>query len=315
MSTPKQALADLQKKKFWPVYYLYGEEPFKIQEFITKVQDTLFTKKTQTDFCVDKIDGSQSKGADVLNAVQSLGLFGGAQAGASGRLVIVKQAHLLKEMEDFFKTLESSKEDSPWEDSVLIFIADTLDGRKKLHQWLKKKGYALEFKKSTDTELQQWIQYLAKKQGAQIEGQAAQWLAVISEGSLERLQGDIEKAWLYAGATEGAQLTEEHVRAVTGSQVSHEMAELVQAVLSGKRTRAMVLVEKLIQGAEDALGFVGFMTWALKNPGRGFSFSVSKAREFLLGLVELDQRLKSSGLEPQALVEEFVLSSSSSRSF
>lgn len=312
MSTAKQALTDLQKKKFWPVYFLYGEEPFKIQEFITKVKEQLFTDKTQADFCVDKLDGSQSKGADVLGAVQSLGLFGGG--GTSGRLVIVKQAHLLKETEDFFEALQEAKDASPWDDSVLILIAESLDGRKKLHQWLKKKGFALEFKKATDAELQQWIQYMAKKQGATIEPQAAQWLAVISEGSLERLQGDIEKAWLYAGASDGVVLTEEHVRAVTGSQVSHEMAELVQAVLAAKRTRAMVLVEKLIQGSEDALGFVGFMTWALKNPGRGFQFQTSRAREILLGLVELDQRLKSSGLEPQALVEEFVLSGSSSRS-
>jgi DNA polymerase-3 subunit delta len=312
----KQALADLEKGKAWPVYYLYGEEPFKINEFIEKATAILFGEKSNADekantdlsFCVDRIDGATLTGSDVLEAVQSMGLFG---ASSGRRLVLVRQAHQLKEIDSLSNALTESKDGAPFGDNVLILAADSLDGRRKFHQWLKKKGYALEFKPARDAELSQWVRYLAKKAGAKVTPEAADILGVLSDGSLYRLAQEIEKAWLYAGAQPDVTLTPEHIAAVSSNQVTHEMIELVQAILEGKRTRALLLTEKLVRSPEDALGLVGFLTWAIKNPGRGFQGTIrggeKRAREFVGALIDLDQRLKSSGLDHGALVEQFVI--------
>lgn len=296
--TPNQALADLQKGKAWPVYCLYGDEPYKIREFIDKLTEGLFgSAGGETAFCLDKLDGSTTKGADVLDAVQSVGLF----AGRARRLVIVRQAHLLKETEELARTLMNGpKGASPWGENVLVLVCDSLDGRRKFHQWLKKAGYALEFRPARDAELMQWVSFLARKLGVEVDAEAARVLAVLSEGSLHRLAQEIEKAWLYAGAVKGTRIATEHVAATAGGGVSHEMVELVDAILEGKRMRALLLCERLITGAEDALGLVGFLTWAMKN---GRARGGSRVR----GLLELDERLKSSGQDPNLLVQEFII--------
>lgn len=312
MSTPKQALADLEKGKIWPVYYLYGDEPFKVNEFVDKMTELMFGKQDDLSFCVDRIDGPTSTGSDVLEAVQSMGLFGGGANGDRKRMVIVRQGHQLKEVDPLFAVIsETKKGESPWGDNVLVFVAESLDARRKFHQWVKKNGYALEFKPARDAELAQWVTYLAKKTGATVSPEVVPMLAVLSDGSLYRLAQEIQKAWLFAGAEPGAQITAEHVAEVSSTQVTHEMIELVRAILEAKRTRALLLAEKLIRSSEDALGLVGFLTWAIKNPGRGYSGAVAggqaRVRRMVESLIDLDQRLKSSGLDSNALIEQFVI--------
>lgn len=269
----------------------------------------MFGDEDNLTFCVDRIDGATSTGSDVLEAISSMGLFGGSDR---RRLVIVRQAHLLKEVDPLADRLMDSPKDSPWGDSLLLLVAESLDGRRKFHQWLKKRDLALEFKPARDAELAQWVQYLAKKTGAKVGREAAEMLAVLSDGSLYRLAQEIEKAWLYAGAEKGIELTPEHVAGVASNQISHELVELVRAILEGKRTRALLLSESLIKGSDDALGLVGFLTWALKNPGRGgfvgqVSGGVSRARELSHALLDLDLRLKSTGTDANAAVEQFVI--------
>lgn len=312
MLTPKAALADIEKGKAAPLYYLYGEEPFKVHEFIDKATHAMFGDEDNLTFCVDRIDGATSTGSDVLDAICSMGLFGGGGAAGGGkRLVIVRQAHQLKEIDALAQTVMDAGKKSPWGDSVLLLAAESLDGRRKFHQWLKKNDLALEFKPARDAELASWVQYLSKKVGAKVTPEAQTMLGVISDGSLYRLSQEIEKAWLYAGAKEGVEITPETIAAISSSQITHEMVELVRAILESKRTRALLLSEKLIRANEDALGLVGFLTWAIKNPGRGFIGAIAggaaRSRLMIHALIELDRRLKSSGLDPNALVEQFVI--------
>ncbi|MBI3557656.1 MAG: hypothetical protein HY074_15450 [Deltaproteobacteria bacterium] len=271
----------------------------------------MFGDEQNLTFCVDRIDGATATGSDVLEAIQSMGLFGGASDDRR-RLVIVREAQLLKELDPLADAaMNAGKGASPWGDSLLLLVAESIDGRRKFHQWLKKHDLTLEFKPARDAELAQWVAYLTRKCGAKVDAQAAQMLAVMSDGSLYRLAQEIEKAWLYAGGTAGAEITAEHISMISTSQITHEMIELVRAVLEGKRTRGLLLSEKLIRAPEDALGLVGFLTWAIKNPGRGFTGNIAggagRARKMVHALVELDFRLKSSGLDANALVEQFVI--------
>ncbi|MEW6056541.1 MAG: DNA polymerase III subunit delta [Bdellovibrionota bacterium] len=322
--TAKQAITELEKGKAKPVYYLYGEEPFKIQEFVEKLCALAFGEdpskfessaalEKSFSFCIDRLDGASSTGGDVLEAIQSIGLFGSAQSGGR-RVVLVRQAHQMKDVDTLAKPLFDSAPESPWGENILVLIADSLDGRRKFHQWLKKQGFTLEFKPARDAELLQWVQYLAKKRNLNIAPEAAQVLAAQSEGSLYRLAQEIEKAWLFAGASPNLSLSLEHIAAVSSYQGSFEMVELVRAILESKRTRALLLAEKLVRTPEEALGLVGFLTWAVKNPGRGFAGTIVGGRqraERLVGaLVDLDERLKTSGLDAPALIEEFVISQS-----
>ncbi|MBI2606060.1 MAG: DNA polymerase III subunit delta [Deltaproteobacteria bacterium] len=307
---PKQALADLQKGETWPVYFLYGDEPYKIDEFIANARTAVFGGSLGSEYSVERIDGSVSTGSAVVGALQSMELFGARGHGGNRKIVIVRQAAQLKEQEPLADAVmggDQGPEKDPWGGNVLILVSESLDGRRKFHQWLKKKGYALEFARAKDTELSQWARYIARKFGVNLEPGAAELLVLLSDGSLFRLEQEIEKSWLHAGGASDATIRREDVAAVASREVSHEMVELVDAILDSKRTRAMILCEKLIRSSEDALGLTGFLAWGIKNPMGKRRPDAARNRRLLARLLDLDLRLKSTGLDARSLIDQFVV--------
>ena len=126
----QQAIAAIDRGDFSPVYYLYGEEPFKVEEFVARVQ------KQAQGRGFEKLDGSEVTGTEILENLQSYGLFN------PEKILLVRQAHQMKDTDGLLKVLtqalepRSSKERTkPWGDSILILAATTLDGRKKFHQF------------------------------------------------------------------------------------------------------------------------------------------------------------------------------------
>ncbi len=310
MSIPKLALSDLKTGKTWPVYFLYGEEPFKIHEFVSKMAETLLGDLLNQ-YDIDRIDGSQSTGAEILNAIQSSGLF----ASSNKKIVLVDKAGFLKEVEELQEVLASVTAKNRNEilgENIMILISESIDGRKKFHQWLKKNNHAIEFKKATDQEMLTWVEYLSKKMKIKVNLKAAQMLSLLADGSLYRLKSEIEKAWLHSGAETDAVIDEKNVEAVSSQPISHEMVDLVTSFLMRKKTRALILAEKLIRTNEDALGFVGFVNWALKNPkwvqmNANRSLTKLELNRILKKLLKLDERLKSTATEGSVAVEEFIL--------
>lgn len=314
MSTPNQALTDLKKGKVWPVYFLHGEEPYKISEFVSKLSEIWLSDSQSNSYNIEKLDGTDSTGNDILNSIQSMGLF----STSARRIVVVRQASAIKELDVLSGAIMAEKAsdgEGSWGGNLLVLLSDGLDGRKKFHQWLKKAGYALEFKKATDAELFTWIEHIAKKMDVKVDKAAAEVLAVRADGSLNRLASEMEKAWLYMGANPGVTLDLASVSAITSSHVTHEMVELVDSILQGKKTRALLLCEKIVTAPDEAIGLTGFLTWSIKNVntrpgsfgGSGANLPLEKRKRFLQALIELDLRLKSSHLDARSIVEEFIV--------
>jgi len=309
--SPKQILANVEQGKAEPIYYLYGDEPFKLREFTDKFQDAFLGEQADRSFSVDRLDGSVCSVSEIIDTAATTGfLFSASNESAGRRLVFVRQAQSLKNTEKLLPWCEEQRSVGGGS-SVVLLLGDSLDGRKKLHQWFRAQGLAVEFKKAADRELVQWAQYLAKKRGITLSGEAVESLAFLCDGSLNRLDQEIEKAWLYRGGSAGIELAARDVAAVASQDVSHEMADFVAAVLEGKRVRALLSCGKVVRSAEDALGFVGFCVWAIKNPERfrstGSLLRRGQVQTALLGLERLDRKLKSSGAEPQSLLNEFIL--------
>jgi len=263
---PKQVLEELKQGKAQSSYFLYGEEPYKIEEFIKKVKEIWFgisfnhdAQKNQNDFSVEIIDGSQSTGNDVLNSMNSFGLF--SMLSAQKKMVIVKNADQLKDTDDLLTELEKNTN----QDALLFLVSEKLDLRKKLHSYFKEKNCALEFTKAKDQELITWVHYIGKKYNLKIEPQAATLLAIRSDGSLFRLENEIIKCWLYLGGSENLSLDLKTVQDISTNDISYEVIELSEAICVKKIARALLLADKVVQSQEQALGLVGFLTWTIKN--------------------------------------------------
>lgn len=300
MNPTQQALTQIAQKKFQAIYFLYGDEPYKIQEWINQAVASL--KLNQ--YSVQKFDGSQCTLNDIFEAVQTTSLFAFNNADSgSEKIVIVKHANQLKDTEALLQKLQAAEH--PWSDSLLIFWADTLDGRKKLHQFLKKNKLAFEFKKATDQELIQWAGYLAKKRNIKLTAEIAELLALHCDSSLYLLEQAVEKLALAVAFREDPSVDLNLVSQTLALRSTFETSELIKAIFEQKKSRAWLLVDRLLQSSEDALGFVGYFTWMFKNQPSSF---IQKNKSRVLDrLAVLDYRLKSTGLEPKACVENFIL--------
>jgi DNA polymerase III delta subunit len=312
MLTAKEALKNLESKSNKKTaYFLYGEDSFKIQEFLDKALGYLFPKNEassgSSDFSLEKMDGSESSGSDVLDAAQTLGLFGSNKS----RVILVRNAHLMKQTDGLYESL--SQED-PFGDNIVLFVSENLDARKKLHQLFKKKDLAIEFKKSKDHELIQWIQYLAQKKNLLLQEALIAFLAAASQGSLEFINQELEKISLFVQNTSETDsrrpISFDQVENILSIPSSGDVVELVHAILEGKRARALLLVEKKGFASDEVIQFVGFLTWAIKYPrklGVRIQTPFYRLEKIAKRLLDLDEKIKTSGVDPRGLLERFLI--------
>ncbi|MGE4233291.1 MAG: DNA polymerase III subunit delta [Bacteriovoracia bacterium] len=302
-----QAISDLKKDKLWPVYYLYGEEPYKIHEFVKQFTQIFLGSDVRS---TEKFDANEISIEELSEAVQTKGLFSSGK-----RIILVQNAQVIKEYSWI-------REDDTDQDTALILLADSIDQRKKFHQHLRKKGYAIEFKTVKAAELSQWVQYIAKKENILLSNESIEFLAMSSQGSLIQMAQDIQKIALYfdvAAKPLQSPLGLDEIQKIVTNRYSMQMFDLVEALLSSKKARALMLSESLIRAPEDALGFVGFVTWALQNPerfsGPAQNIARNKKPQLVEALLDLDERIKSSGVPAKLLIDSFIAEQSATSNF
>ena len=99
MATFEQIISDIYKKKYAPVYFLMGEEPY----FIDMISDTLEEEvldETEKAFNQIVVYGRDVDVDTVAAHAKSFSMMGGYM------VVIVKEAQDLKDIEDFEKYLD-----------------------------------------------------------------------------------------------------------------------------------------------------------------------------------------------------------------
>src|SRR5690349_9604914 len=131
---PKAVDRELAQGRVWPVYWIFGNEKWKIRELVEKIRFTL-TKGVQGGFNWNEIllDGAEVSSEEVLDAALSSPLGGGVIG------VIVRNAQSLKNPEILSQLLGSSILLSE-ATSVCVCISKDLDGRKKFSKILLEKA-------------------------------------------------------------------------------------------------------------------------------------------------------------------------------
>ncbi len=301
---PKQAITDLSKDKLWPLYFLYGEESYKIEEFVESIQEK-FTGKSgaKAGIVLEKKDGFSMASEELIEICQTQDLFSGFQNKVEKRILWVRNADKIQGLEKISTLLEKEPEYFSKTQVCLLLSADSVDQRKKFFTWAKKHGLLLEFKPIKEFDLPGWVAYMAKKLNITVTADALSFLQRNFNGSLHTVWQELQKAYLYSIADElsNTEITAQSLAAVNAMQFQHEMVELVDSIVSGKKVRSLLLTERLIKNQEDALGLVGFLTWKLKQKDTRFN------PDLLPALLDTDLMLKSSGMDPKTVIEKMVV--------
>ena len=130
----------------------------------------------------------------------------------------------------------------------------------------------------------------------------------MSGGDTGRLRADVEKLLLFAAGA--GRLTLEHVAAVAGAP-EHRADDwaLVNAVQRGDVVAALRELKAELDDGDNGAPFriLGQLGAAVRNPERSHALSTRRVPAAVDALLRTDLALKSSGGDPQVLLERLVV--------
>ncbi len=177
-------LKDLKQKRYKPVYFLQGDEPY----FIDKITDYIANNvldESERDFNQTVLYGRDTSITDIINTAKRFPMMSEYQ------VVIVKEAQALsrniESLGDYLKQVV------PTTILVIDYKYKKLDGRKALAKALKKEGYLFTSDKIKDYKLPDWIIAYCKSQQLEITPKTAMKLGEYLGNDLNKIVNTIEK--------------------------------------------------------------------------------------------------------------------------
>jgi DNA polymerase III subunit delta len=223
--------------------------------------------------------------------------------------------------------------DDPAPFTMLVLEGAALDERRKLFKMLSEKALLVELTVGSAS-VPALATAMAKELGADIDDNAAEFLAEILNGELGRIRVEIEKLSLYVG--DRGRITMADVEALVVSAKKYSVWQLADMLATQRRDRAFTFLDSLLREGEAPPAIVGALAWMYRKlieaqtlPAHTSSWQVarllgmrpqtaelallqarkiprSKLLEGIVALAEADNRLKSGTVDQRAVMEFLV---------
>jgi DNA polymerase-3 subunit delta len=240
MSIVTEPEARIQRGEIDPVYVLVGPDPLLHHRVVAALQAALIPDAARA-FNLDVFEAKPAGAQAIVNAARTLPMMG------KHRLVIVRDFDALPADG---QAVVAAYIDAPAPSSTLVLQSHKGDGRMKLVQVAKKKGFYHEL--AAPRQLVPWIQDEAKARGVRLAGDAARRLADVVGGDLSRLSSALEQLSLYVG--DARPIGAADVDELIAETREHTVFELANAVGEGKEERALRAVARLFDQRESSVG-------------------------------------------------------------
>lgn len=321
---------DLDAKSFKPLYFLFGDEPYLLNQCVGRFKYAVLTEDT-TDFNYALFYAGETDISQIKDTVETLPVF------SSHRLVILKNVQDLKDAElAELETLFSNPVDS----TVFVLMADKVDKRKKSIKTLLDNAASVEFKKPYDNQLPQWISHLAKGIDLKLSHDAVHRLHRLVGNNLTEIENQLFKIQDYIGDRRQVELID--VNTVVSVSREESVFDFTKALGQKDRVKALEQLVNLLDQGQNEIAIVSLVARHMRllltvrsgmDQGLGGAklaslasvpsyyiesycdqarlWSVRKIEEALVVLHETDKALKSSPLSSHIWLENLVLKSCS----
>jgi DNA polymerase III delta subunit len=184
----KQVQKQLEKVEIYPLYWVYGPERLKSAELIKRIKTAVLGDVELSAFSLERLDGTELDAAEIADRARTL-MFG-----SGPRLVLVSNAHAVKDLEELEDLLGDGKPKKREElETVCVFVSKDLDKRKKFSKKLIEAAACVEAAEVESAERETWIKFLAKRKNLELPGEVIQALAAGEPWSLEGMERELEK--------------------------------------------------------------------------------------------------------------------------
>lgn len=318
---------DIQNKSFKPIYFLYGDEAYFIDQLTNDLIKNVLTEDEKA-FNEHIFYGNDVDMSRIVMQAKQFPMMSDYQ------LVIVKEAqHLHRELEELKNYAES-----PLDSTVLVFNYKykNPDKRTTVIKNIKKNGVLAEFKKLYENQIPNWIEQQANSRNLHLESSVKFILAEYIGSDLSRIVNELDK--LKVILSDNSEVTPEIVEKHIGISKEFNNFELTKAlskkdiktafkiinyfgknpkdnsifatisVLYNFFTKVMIyhtLKDKSQRNVASALGVHPFFTGEYEIASR--SFPIKKTSQIISFLRETDMKAKGVGSTGNVTENELMI--------
>ena len=306
--------------------FLYGDETYLRDRVLDRIREILVPSESR-DFNFNLYYGKETQAESILDTARTFPVF------AAHRLVVVKDAQHLSAAQ--LDSLQPYLND-PVPETTLVFTADKIDGRKKFFQEFKKKGELVEFKQLYDNQIPTFVKEHAREAGKTFTEEGMALFCRRVSTNLQEIDGELTKLYGYLGKGDLIDVAE--VKAIVSDTRIESVFDLTNALGGKNIDEALRLLRRLHAEGIASLLILSMLTrhyrqlWKIRelldqrvarneiprqvgvNPyfvdgliKQAGRFSSSQYRKIFELFLQADMSLKSSGADPEALMEELLL--------
>ena len=244
----------LDKKNPQPIYFLYGEETFLIDEALKALKLKVLTPGAE-DFNYDSFMAPETSAGHVRDAIETLPMM------SDRRLVIYKNVDSLKDS-DWDELLPVI--DNPIDSTTVVFVANQIDKRKKIIKRLQTSGAFVELKKPYDNQIPMWIEYIAYLNDVGISREAISALQELVGTHLSDINNEVKKiknslTSSQSSAGQRVQIELKDVLNVVSRSRIENIFSLTDAIGRRDRAQALICLANLLEHGQNAVAIVSLI--------------------------------------------------------
>lgn len=309
-----------------PMYIIHGEEDYLASEALEIIERSFVTPEAK-DFNYDIFYAKDTPVSQILDVAETLPMM------TTQRVVVIKNIDKWNEGDwDNFSTYL----DNPSDSTLMVFVAKSLDKRKKNHKKLLEKAEPVECKKPYENQIPTWINFMAQKSGLAIDNDAISLLHQFVGSSLSDIQGELQKLAQYIHPR--TRIGVRDVIDVVSKIKVQSVFDLSRAIGENDKAKALLCLSQLLAHGQNEVGILTLVARhvrilrsvkkAQKEGLRGVQlagqvgvspyflaeyeqqardWNDKKIEKTFKALLDTDRALKSSPLSSHIWLENFVI--------
>lgn len=239
---------ELKKGEIAPLYLLFGAEKYLRNQAAKAITEKVLKDSPLREFNETEVSLNDTDFLQAISSAEQMPMI------SPRRVVKITEINKLKETEE---DLLERYVKRPAEFSVVIFIADELDKRRRFAKILMENCVSVEFANLSDFELLGWAKGKLKELNTQADDNALRQIVGLVGNNVLKLTNEIEK--LVTAALPDSIITFELVEKLVPNSREISNFDLTDQLLNKNRVKALQILHKILHDGAEPLMLLGLI--------------------------------------------------------
>jgi len=256
--TREDLRSQLKKREFAPVYLLFGAETYLRDLAAKTIADLSLADSSLREFNEIEHSLNDSKINYALSDAEQLPMMDARR--------VVKITNVRVSANSNKDNLKEEDEEivqkylmRPVDSSIVIFVADELDKRRKMAKLLLENSVAVEFAELKDNDLINWARTKLKELNADADTRALNLLISLVGNNVRRLTNELEK--LAVAALPDKLITSELIESLVPNSREISNFDLTEYLLAKDKKRSLEVLKKILDDGAEPLMLLGLIAY------------------------------------------------------